>query len=73
MRTPSYFWIFRHDHDDPKTINIDESVTACGTEAKSFKDAGFRAVKMKVGLLSVSDDLKRIEAARKAIGDRQNK
>lgn len=41
---------------------------ACGQEARSFKEAGFRAVKMKVGLLSVSEDLRRIEAAREAIG-----
>ena len=47
---------------------MEESIKACAEEAKSFKDAVFRAVKMKVGLLSVSEDLRRIEAARKAIG-----
>ena len=59
---------YRHDHEDPATINVEESVKACAEEAKSFKDAGFKAVKMKVGLLSVSQDLRRIAAAREAIG-----
>ena len=58
----------RHDHDDPSTINVEESVAACAAEAKSFKEAGFRAVKMKVGLLPVSEDLRRVQATREAIG-----
>ena len=41
---------------------------ACAEEARSFKEAGFRAVKMKVGLLTVAEDLRRIEAVREAIG-----
>ena len=41
---------------------------ACAQEARSFKEAGFRAVKMKVGLLTVAEDLQRIEAVREAIG-----
>ena len=41
---------------------------ACAQEARSFKEAGFRAVKMKVGLLTVAEDLRRIEAVREAIG-----
>lgn len=60
---------YRHDHDDPATINVDESVKACAEEALGFKEAGFRGVKMKVGLLSVADDLRRVEATRKALGD----
>jgi len=59
---------YRHDHDDPGTIDIAESVRACAEEARSFKEAGFRAVKMKVGLLTVAEDLRRIEAVREAIG-----
>ena len=54
---------YRHDSHDPSTIDVQESVRACGEEARSFKEAGFKAVKIKVGLLSVEDDLKRIEAA----------
>ena len=58
----------RHDHEDPGTIDIGESVKACAEEARAFKEAGFRAVKMKVGLLTVAEDLRRIEAVREAIG-----
>merc|ERR1711915_1099469 len=60
---------YRHDCDDPSTIDLKEGVEACAKEAKSFKDAGFLAVKIKVGLLSVPDDLKRVKAVREAIGD----
>ena len=56
-------------NDDPAMFDIKESVQACAKEAKSFKDAGFRAVMIKVGLLSVEDDLKRVAAVIKAIGD----
>ncbi|CAL4149353.1 unnamed protein product [Meganyctiphanes norvegica] len=59
---------YRHDHDDPATIDIENEVKACANEAKSFKGAGFGAVKIKVGLLSVENDLKRIAAVRDAIG-----
>jgi len=59
---------YRHDHHDPACISTEESIRACAEEAKSFRDAGFTAVKMKVGLLSVADDLKRVQAAREAIG-----
>ena len=58
----------RHDHEDPDTIDIGESVRACAEEARAFKEAGFRAIKMKVGLLTVAEDLRRIEAVREAIG-----
>ena len=60
---------YRHDDDDPSTIDVAASVAACAAEAKGYRDAGFRAVKMKVGLLSVDDDLKRVAAAREALGD----
>ena len=59
---------YRHDHHDPACISTEESIRACAEEAKSFRDAGFTAIKMKVGLLSVADDLKRVQAAREAIG-----
>ena len=59
---------YRHDHDDPATISVEESIKACAREAAEFRQAGFKAVKMKVGLLSVGEDLKRIAAAREAIG-----
>jgi D-galactarolactone cycloisomerase len=37
-------------------------------EAKSYLDAGFRMLKMKVGLLRVEDDCERLAAVREAIG-----
>ena len=61
---------YRHDSEDPSSIDIDKSIKACGDEAESFKEAGFKAVKIKVGLLSVEDDFKRIQATRNAIGRR---
>eukprot|EP00467_Chlorarachnion_reptans_P012357 CAMPEP_0114532082 /NCGR_PEP_ID=MMETSP0109-20121206/26458_1 /TAXON_ID=29199 /ORGANISM="Chlorarachnion reptans, Strain CCCM449" /LENGTH=419 /DNA_ID=CAMNT_0001715087 /DNA_START=54 /DNA_END=1314 /DNA_ORIENTATION=+ len=59
---------YRHDSNDPSTIDVKESAQAAAQEALRFKKAGFKAVKMKVGLLSVDDDLKRVAAVRKAIG-----
>jgi len=40
-----------------------------GREVASYVEMGFRAVKIKVGRLSASEDARRIEAARMAIGD----
>jgi D-galactarolactone cycloisomerase len=42
---------------------------ALRAEAKSFVEAGFPAVKMKVGLFRPAEDLRRIEAVREVIGD----
>ena len=61
--------LYEHDGEDPSTIDVKESIEACAKEAKSFKDAGFRAVKMNVGLLRVEDDIKRVASVRKAIGN----
>lgn len=38
-------------------------------EARRYLDLGFRAVKGKIGLLGVADDLRRMEAVREAVGD----
>ncbi len=38
-------------------------------EAQSYVERGFTAIKGKVGLLSVADDIKRMEAARDVVGD----
>jgi len=40
------------------------------TEAKSYVESGFDILKIKVGLLSVEDDLKRVETVRRSVGDR---
>jgi len=59
---------YRHDDDDASTINVEDSVEACSKEAASFKEAGFRGVKIKIGLLNIKDDLRRCRAVRAALG-----
>mmetsp|Transcript_30093 Transcript_30093/g.52873 ORF Transcript_30093/g.52873 Transcript_30093/m.52873 type:complete len:445 (+) Transcript_30093:175-1509(+) len=59
---------YRHDSTDPSTIDVKQSAEAAAAEAKAFAECGFKAVKMKVGLLSVKEDLARVAAVRKAIG-----
>ena len=49
---------YRHDSIDPSTIDVNTSAEAAAKEASSFKDAGFKAVKIKIGLLSVDGDLR---------------
>ena len=49
---------YRHDSTDSSSIDVSESAKAAAEEALSFKEAGFRAVKIKIGLLSVDDDLR---------------
>ena len=49
---------YRHDSNDPSTIDVVASAEAAAKEALSFKESGFKAVKIKVGLLSVDDDLR---------------
>lgn len=41
-------------------------------EMKSYRDRGYRVVKMKIGGAPLKDDLKRIEAVLKIVGDGQN-
>jgi D-galactarolactone cycloisomerase len=53
-----------------RVFDAEATLPALASEAQSYIDAGFQAVKMKVGLLSVADDLRRVEAVRAAIGPR---
>ena len=46
-----------------------ESLTACANELAGFVQRGFRAVKLKTGAASIPDEIARIAATRKAIGD----
>lgn len=50
--------------------HLDHRSTLAGLaeEAKSYREAGFRMLKMKVGLLRVEDDWERVAAVREAIG-----
>lgn len=59
---------YRHDSTHPSTIDVASSVEAAASEAASFREAGFRAVKIKVGLLTVEQDLLRVAAVREALG-----
>ena len=44
-------------------LHDDNQWAALGKEAESYVSGGFRILKMKVGLLNVSQDLARVEAA----------
>jgi D-galactarolactone cycloisomerase len=45
------------------------ALPALRDEAKGYVDAGFAAVKGKVGLLSIDEDTERVRAIREAVGD----
>lgn len=49
-----------------------KDLTALQDEMKSYRDRGYRVVKMKIGGTPLKDDLKRIEAVLKIVGDGQN-
>jgi L-alanine-DL-glutamate epimerase-like enolase superfamily enzyme len=49
-----------------------KDLTALQDEMKSYRDRGYRVVKMKIGGEPLKDDLKRIEAVLKIVGDGQN-
>lgn len=49
--------------------DIEASVAQVRRECEGFLEAGFTAIKGKVGLLSVKEDARRMEAARETVGD----
>lgn len=49
-----------------------KDLTALQDEMKSYRDRGYRVVKMKVGGVPLAEDLRRIEAVIKIVGDGQN-
>jgi L-alanine-DL-glutamate epimerase-like enolase superfamily enzyme len=49
-----------------------KDLSALQDEMKSYRDRGYRVVKMKIGGEPLKDDLKRIEAVLKIVGDGQN-
>lgn len=49
-----------------------KDLTALQDEMKSYRDRGYRVVKMKIGGAPLEEDLKRIEAVLKIVGDGQN-
>ena len=48
--------------------NMDRLVEEAVDEAQSFVSAGFKAVKMKIGLGSIKRDIERVKAVRDAVG-----
>ncbi len=45
------------------------SLPALASEARSYIEAGFRMLKIKVGLLRIEQDIERVAAIREAVGD----
>ncbi|GGG01847.1 mandelate racemase/muconate lactonizing enzyme family protein [Paenibacillus abyssi] len=49
-------------------LNYKASLPKLAKEARSYVDAGFQMLKMKVGLLSIEEDIERVKTIREAIG-----
>lgn len=49
-------------------LNYKASLPKLAEEARSYVDAGFQILKMKVGLLSIEEDIERVRTIREAIG-----
>jgi D-galactarolactone cycloisomerase len=49
--------------------DVASQVAQVREEARRYVEMGFTAIKGKIGLLSVADDLRRMEALREAVGD----
>lgn len=49
-------------------LNHRSSLESLATEARSYVEAGFKILKIKVGLLSIEDDIERVSAIREAVG-----
>jgi len=49
--------------------DVEASLPALIAEARTYVDAGFDTLKVKIGLLRVEDDLRRVAAVRETVGD----
>ncbi len=49
--------------------DVHSSLARLTEEAKAYKEAGFRTIKAKIGLLSIEEDTLRLQAIRSAIGN----
>jgi len=49
-------------------LNFKQNLPALVQEALGYKESGFKMLKTKVGLLSIKDDLCRVQAIREAVG-----
>ena len=50
-------------------LDLGETLEALKEEAAGYLEQGFRMLKMKVGLLSIEQDAKRVQAIRETVGD----
>ena len=48
---------------------LSQSIDSCVSEAMSFIDSGFRAMKLRVGKPTIKEDVERVRAIRNAIGN----
>lgn len=62
---PAYGTGFYYRGDNPTVIDVDQMKLECAEKI----EAGYQAVKMKIGLLSLSGDLRRVAIVRDEIGD----
>lgn len=51
-------------------LDLGKTLEALKEEAESYVNQGFRMLKIKLGLLSVEQDAKRVEAIRETVGDK---
>ena len=58
--------LYYHEKDLTDPVG---AVSSVQEEACRHRDAGFSAIKGKIGLLAVQDDIRRMAAAREAVGD----
>jgi len=49
-------------------LDVESNIDKLQEEAIRYKDSGFKMLKVKIGLLKIEDDIKRIKAIRNAIG-----
>ncbi len=66
-RVRSYATGFYYRESDRR--DLASALARVRADAEKYLDMGFTAMKGKVGLLSVADDIKRMEAAREVVGD----
>lgn len=50
-------------------LNYQAMLPTLMEEARSYVDAGFNILKVKIGLLSIEEDMQRVRAIREAVGD----
>lgn len=65
-KIPAYATGCYYTEDDLQ--DFDNSLRRLALEAESYVKTGFKIMKMKIGLLSIEEDIKRVKAVRNAVG-----